>query len=202
MSVSYVSPDCPIVTEKMLLGRWREGALPGQREFLRWEQEITWLYESNTELVFLWDNEHLDTIGSWNDYYGFLTSATDKVLEDIVKRRGLNRSDRLVLQATTKVEKYPITIIEQKGEGWRTKIERLKCEWFAGTPEQLDQVEHYDYNVDPIGDPPFYPSSVQVGNRLVCEVVTRRSDWPGEETSREIIEGLRKRFTFPEANHG
>ena len=98
---------CPVVrTETMKL--WTEVAVPGKRELFPFERTILWVRESSTELRLMHRGIEIASAGTYNDYYGFLTSLDCREGKDCFKRYGLKRGDTLQLVATTTITDEPL----------------------------------------------------------------------------------------------
>lgn len=117
---------CPVVrNETMTL--WVEIDVPGRRELVPFEREILWIRESSTELRLVHRGAEIVQDGSYNDFYGFLTSLENREGKDLFRRYKIKRGDTLQLVATTTITDAPH--LEDKSPDaveWNKTVQRKK----------------------------------------------------------------------------
>ena len=118
---------CKWYKKPLRLMRFREGDIPGTRELVHFDQEVTFLRESESVISYQWDGQHFDEIITLNDFYGFLTSSdTDDCLE-FMNERKITKEDRLSVVMVTTITDEAIRVLDEKESfGSRLAYENLK----------------------------------------------------------------------------
>lgn len=178
----------PVRRETLLLGVWID--TPFGRQFHIQEQEVLWVRQDEAEVSVRWDDRALKDLGTFNDFYGPLTSAEAACdeAEEAARKLAVGAGDRLAVVVQCRVYETPCRSggAPSYGRGSYVKLEGF----FTGSPTALLRVETFDYRAET--DDPWRPSDVALDSRdLAFEQVWSSRFYAEENAAR------RERFLAP-----
>jgi hypothetical protein len=108
---------------------WQHAEVGGAIALVPFVREITWRRESETVCKLLHRGAEVDTLKTFNDFYGYLTSlesAAEYAPHDL-KRMRIQKGDKLQIVAVTSIHECPYYGKKDAPREWYTSNTPLPC---------------------------------------------------------------------------
>lgn len=122
-----VHANGPVVrTETLKLFEFVEAG--GTHQLIQFEREIVWIRESTTQVMLRLDSFDVDESSTFTDFYGFLTSLTGAITDDVKRMANhwkLKQGERFAVELDTVITDLPLLPCNEKPFAGRTAYRSL-----------------------------------------------------------------------------
>lgn len=187
---AHIHSSCPIARRSHeTFVEW--STIGGERRRFEFNREVLWLQESESQIRFVHGGQVLKECSTYNDYYGYLTSADslDKEAVREAQAYGITRQSTLVLEVVARVFQTPVIETEEAALHNRTKPAKAKSQW-AHVPDDWRKEVFEDGQK-------IWPSLARVS--MGEEVVW--SSKLSEEASAALLQGFKDRWRTVDAEN-
>lgn len=186
----------PYKTERMTLAGWVDG--PFSRTLATDECDVSWLAESEAQILWFLNGHRIDAHGCFNDYYGFGDSLRGAAHDagEWAERHGLIIGEPCAfsLRIEVTVSERPMRLVKAGSKGWKGEFETMSDRLYFGTPEVFEQIRRFDYKT-PRPEDAWVPGD----NLLVAKERFKDIVWASDGTDvsaahavyESVLEGLR-----------